>query len=234
VAHHARPRVGPSITRNSGPGGTPVRSFVQSAKTDHAHGSIPTSRRRSPFPCRISRLPRRSVAVGLGEREGLLDPNARAPQHNDQTSHPPAVMTISGLAHDRDDLLDRGRIRRIPAALVGRDPPGVIARRRRRRPRSAGNIQQLMSRHGSLLWRADRFAACSNRGEPEAGVASQSPLPSRLLPHIRPVAEASQSALLIVPSESSARSDPRLAGCRIATERQRTVASATPRSSAVA
>src|SRR6476619_3230374 len=26
------------------------------------------------------------VEIGLGEREGLVDPNARAPQHDDQTS----------------------------------------------------------------------------------------------------------------------------------------------------
>jgi len=59
-----------------------------------------------------------------------------------------------------------------------------------------------MSRHGSLLWRADRFAACSNRAGPEAGTAYQSPLPSRLRPRTRRVAETTQSALLIVPSES--------------------------------
>jgi hypothetical protein len=58
------------------------------------------------------------VQIRLGERKGLVDPNARAPQHNDQTAHPPAVTSASGLAHDRDDLVDRGRIRRVPAALV--------------------------------------------------------------------------------------------------------------------
>ena len=46
--------------RRAVPSGTRVRSAVQSAKTDHAQGSIPTSRRRSPFPCLMSRLPRRS------------------------------------------------------------------------------------------------------------------------------------------------------------------------------
>jgi hypothetical protein len=44
------------------------------------------------------------VEVGLGERERLVDANTRAPQHNDQTTHPPTVTTLSGLAHDRNDL----------------------------------------------------------------------------------------------------------------------------------
>ena len=92
-----------------------------------------------------------------------MDPKARAPQHNDQTSHPPAVTAVSGVAHDRDDFVDRGRIGRIPPALVRWDPAGVMAGHRRRRARTTGSVQQLMSRHGSLLWRADWFAACSNR-----------------------------------------------------------------------
>jgi hypothetical protein len=59
------------------------------------------------------------VQISLGEREGLVDPNARAPQHNDQTTHPPAVASVSDLTHDRDDLVDRGRIGRVRAAFVG-------------------------------------------------------------------------------------------------------------------
>jgi hypothetical protein len=87
------------------------------------------------------------VEVGLGERKRLVDPNARAPQHNDQT----AVTSVSGLAHDRDDLVDRGRIGRVPAALVRWDPAGMMAGHRRRGSGTAGGVQQLMSRHGSLL-----------------------------------------------------------------------------------
>jgi hypothetical protein len=91
------------------------------------------------------------VQIGLGEREGLVDTNARAPQHNDQTTHPPAMTSVSGLTHDRHDLVDRGRIGRVTAAFVRRDSPGVMAGHGRRGPRAAGGVQQLMSRHGSLL-----------------------------------------------------------------------------------
>jgi hypothetical protein len=67
------------------------------------------------------------VQIRLRERKGLVDPNARAPQHNDQTAHPPAVTSVSGLAHDRDDLVDRGRIGRVTAAFVWWDPAGMMA-----------------------------------------------------------------------------------------------------------
>ena len=119
------------------------------------------------LPVPDEQAPSPLVEVGLGEREGLVDPNARAPQHNDQTPHPPAVTAISGLAHDRDDLVDRGRIGGVTASFVRRDSAGVMAGHRRRGPRAAGGVQQLMSRHGSLLWRADWFAVCSNRPGPE-------------------------------------------------------------------
>jgi hypothetical protein len=59
------------------------------------------------------------VEVGLGERQRLVDANARAPQHYDQPAHPPAVTAVPGLAHDRDDLVDGGRTGRVPTAFVG-------------------------------------------------------------------------------------------------------------------
>jgi hypothetical protein len=91
------------------------------------------------------------VQISLGECERLVNPQTGSPKHHDHTTHPPAVTTVSGLAHDRDDLVDRGRIRRIPATLVRWDPPGMMAGHRRRGPGTAGGVQQLMSRHGSLL-----------------------------------------------------------------------------------
>ena len=51
-----------------------------------------------------------------------------------------------------------------------------MAGHRRRRARTTGGIQQLMSRHGSLLWRADGFAACSSRGDRRTPVRRSSPL----------------------------------------------------------
>jgi len=80
------------------------------------------------------------VQVSLGERERLIDPNARAPQHHDQTPHPPSVTAVSSLAHDRDDFVDRRRVRRVPAALVRRDPASVMAGHRRRRPGAASGV----------------------------------------------------------------------------------------------
>jgi hypothetical protein len=61
------------------------------------------------------------------------------------------MTSVSGLTHDRHDLVDRGRIGRVTAAFVRRDSPGVMAGHGRRGPRAAGGVQQLMSRHGSLL-----------------------------------------------------------------------------------
>jgi hypothetical protein len=65
LADHARPRVGPSITQNNGPTGRSVRSVIHGASVDHAHVSIPTSRRLSFFPCVFDyeRTPRRTGAV---------------------------------------------------------------------------------------------------------------------------------------------------------------------------
>jgi hypothetical protein len=63
VADHARPRVGPSITQNSGPGGSAARFAIQPVKTDHAQRIHPhLARRRSP--CRAG------SADHLGARSG--------------------------------------------------------------------------------------------------------------------------------------------------------------------
>src|SRR6188472_1199953 len=51
------------------------------------------------------------IEVGLGERERLTDPQAGAPEHDDQAAQPAAVETVTGAAHHGDDLLDRRRIR---------------------------------------------------------------------------------------------------------------------------
>jgi hypothetical protein len=39
----------------------------------------------------------------------LADPQPGAPQHDDQAPEPDALAILAGGAHDRDDLLDRGR-----------------------------------------------------------------------------------------------------------------------------
>jgi hypothetical protein len=52
------------------------------------------------------------------------------------------VRTVAGGAHDGDDLLDLGRIGRIPQSLVVRRTSGVKSWHRRRRATSAGAVEQ--------------------------------------------------------------------------------------------
>ena len=85
------------------------------------------------FPMADQQTASALVQVGLSEHERLMDPQTGSPQHNNQTPHPPPVTAVSGLAHDRNDLVNRGRICRIPPALVRWDPPDVMAGHRRRR-----------------------------------------------------------------------------------------------------
>jgi hypothetical protein len=63
---------------------------------------------------------------------------------------------------------------------------------------AAGGVQHLMSRHGSLLWRADRLLPALTDPGQNAGLEFTGRWRARLLPPSRPVAEATQSALLIV------------------------------------
>jgi hypothetical protein len=52
------------------------------------------------------------VEVALAERQRLVDAKARGPEDDDQAAHPPTVTTLPRLARDRNDLIDRGPIRR--------------------------------------------------------------------------------------------------------------------------
>jgi hypothetical protein len=62
------------------------------------------------------------VKVGLSERERFADPKAGAPQNDDHRMKPDAAGIIR-CTHDRDDLLDRRRVRRVFQSLVvGRAP----------------------------------------------------------------------------------------------------------------
>jgi hypothetical protein len=72
-------------------------------------GPCPTSRRLPPLPWRTHR-PSAGLQVVLGESERLLDAQPRPPQQHDQGPQTGAMDAAAGLAHDRDDLLDRGRI----------------------------------------------------------------------------------------------------------------------------
>src|SRR5215217_8338519 len=46
-------------------------------------------------------------SASRGERERLVNAQAGAPQHDDQAAQPAAVDAVAGVAHHRDDFLDR-------------------------------------------------------------------------------------------------------------------------------
>jgi hypothetical protein len=101
VSDHARPRVGPSITQNSGPGRNAVRVEVQSSNTDQARGSIhrPVMRER-----RARERPwfRRAVSTRAGAKP-VRSPKAEAmsaQQLLDAAGRPrsPATMPVIMLA----------------------------------------------------------------------------------------------------------------------------------------
>src|SRR3954463_320846 len=122
---HGRPRGGPSMMQNSGPTrrsrrGLPRLPFpppplVHPAPAPPAALAVADQDRSAPV-----------VEVVLGERERLLNAQPGAPEDNDHRSHAPAVAVIGGLAHDRHDLVDRGRVRWVAHALVARWATGVI------------------------------------------------------------------------------------------------------------
>src|SRR5436305_3380746 len=91
------------------------------------------------------------VKVGLGERERLADPQTGPPEHNDQSPQPDSLRSLAGGPHDRDDLLHRGRVRRIAKPLVSRRPTLMEAGQRGRRAPTAGAIEQRNGLHDVLL-----------------------------------------------------------------------------------
>ena len=84
----------------------------------------------------------RGIQVGLREIGRLTDPQTRPPQNHDQRAQPGAVGAAAGFAHHRDDLLDRGRVRRIPPALVSGSTTLVKAGHRDRRPAMTSRVIQ--------------------------------------------------------------------------------------------
>jgi len=82
------------------------------------------------------------VEVGLVERQRLVDPPARAPQHDHEAAQAATVAPVAGSAHDRDDLLDGRRVGRITASLIPWRTAGVLPRHRGRRPPTTRGIEQ--------------------------------------------------------------------------------------------
>ena len=84
VADQRRPRVGPSMPQNSGPGGNDTRCANQATSCSNPNWSIPASPRLSPLPWRISSDPRRSsMSVSLSANASETRSPAR---HNTATS----------------------------------------------------------------------------------------------------------------------------------------------------
>nr|WP_249019304.1 hypothetical protein [Conexibacter sp. S30A1] len=86
--------------------------------------------------------PTDGVKVCFGERERLADSQAGAPQYDDERTESDPVGIVSRAAHDRDDLLDSRRVRRIAQTLVVRRAALVEAGERGRRQTSASTIQR--------------------------------------------------------------------------------------------
>ena len=75
---HGRPRVGPRRTQNSTPGGRVRVTWSHGSRCAQPQRSIPTSRRLSPFPCRMRTAPRSgSRSVSLSESASLIRSPAR-------------------------------------------------------------------------------------------------------------------------------------------------------------
>jgi hypothetical protein len=91
------------------------------------------------------------VQIALGERERLVDPQAGAPEHDDQSAQAIAVSGLAGFAHHGDDLLDPRRIGRVADPLVSRRAPGVVAGHRRRRAPTSRPVEILECGHGPSL-----------------------------------------------------------------------------------
>ena len=88
------------------------------------------------------------IKIGLGQRERLLDSQPRAPEHHDQGVDAMPMAIVPGLAHDRDDLIDRRRVRRVGLTLIARGNPGTRSWRGRRRTASTSSVKQLVEEHG--------------------------------------------------------------------------------------
>ena len=60
------------------------------------------------------------IEIGLGERERFADPQPCPPEHDDHAAQPDAVSAVAGGAHNRDDLLDCWRVRRVAEPFLCR------------------------------------------------------------------------------------------------------------------
>ena len=118
AADQGRPRVGPSITQNSGPTGSFARSTSQGrscSKPPLVHADLaPTTALAAADEDRATAR----IEVGFRKRQRLLDPKPAAPKDDDHGAEPSAVAISANLAHHGDDLLDRRRVGRVAQSFV--------------------------------------------------------------------------------------------------------------------
>ncbi len=105
-------------------------------------GGIPDLAPPAPFPSAHQNRSAVGVKVALGQRQRLADPQPGAPQHHDQAAEPDPVAILAGGAHDRDDLLHRRRVWRVPQATIAGRAAVMVAGQGRRRAGSARAVQQ--------------------------------------------------------------------------------------------
>jgi len=132
----------------------------RSGRTTHraaamAQPSIPTSPPATLAPTDQNR-PALPVKVGLGQGERFAHAKPGAPQHDDHASEPQPVRAVASGAHDRDDLLHLGRVRRLAKAVVAWRPALVRAGERRWRAAASGAIEKYCGPHEALLGTDDR------------------------------------------------------------------------------
>jgi hypothetical protein len=142
--------MGPRTTQNSWPTARVLRSSSHGSRCDQAHRSIPTSRRLSPLPWRISTAPRSaSRSVSLSASASLI----RSPRATARRSRHAAGRRLGCCQRraDSDDLVHGRRIRRVAETLVARRHAPVKAGRGRWRPAPAGAIEEWYGLHDVLL-----------------------------------------------------------------------------------
>src|SRR4051812_47755057 len=140
---HGRPRVGPSMTQNSGPTGSSRRAAsgepgaqLLPAPGVHADLAAPAA-----LAAAHQQPAAPEVAVALAERQRLRDAQPAPPEHDHQRAQPLAVGVVAGLAHHGDDLVHGRRVGGIEPPLVAGRTSGVIPGHRRRRATPTSGIE---------------------------------------------------------------------------------------------
>jgi hypothetical protein len=82
------------------------------------------------------------IEIAFGESKRLLDAQPCPPHDHDERAQAAAVRTVTGGAHDGDDLLYLRWVGGVAQALVSGRVTGVESRQRRRRPTPTSAVEQ--------------------------------------------------------------------------------------------